>query len=97
MSYNDFERSREFRESISASVWSTTFLVAEYLWKTPEMEFSERVDIVPKKIRWQNIDFSQSYDVDKKRDNFFSDSLRIWLGFNQILTKSLRDQKAPKI
>ena len=25
------------------------FLVTEHLWKTPEMEFSERVDIVIKK------------------------------------------------
>ena len=25
------------------------FLVAEHLWKTPEMEFSDRVDIVKKK------------------------------------------------
>ena len=26
------------------------FLVTEHLWKTPEMEFSDRVDIVIKKI-----------------------------------------------
>ena len=43
VSYNDFERSREVRESISVYNF---FLVAEHLWKTPEMEFSDPVDIV---------------------------------------------------
>ena len=43
-----------------------------------------------KKIRRKNIDFSQSYDVDKKSDNFF-------VRFLKDLTKSLREQKAPKI
>ena len=60
------------------------FLVAEHLWKTPEMEFSDRTDIVPKKIPWKNINFSQSYDVDKKTNNF-SDHLRSDHDHGQIL------------
>ena len=41
------------------------FLVAEHLWKTPEMEFSDRVDIVLKKSRGKILNFRKIMMVEK--------------------------------
>ena len=48
-------REKKYEKVKSLFLWLTTlmvhnlFLVVEHLWKTPEMEFSDRVDIVLKK------------------------------------------------
>ena len=42
------------------------FLVTEHLWKTPEMEFSDRVDIVLKKSHRKILIFRKVTDFFKK-------------------------------
>ena len=49
------------------------FFVTEHLWKTPEMKFSDRVDIVLKKIHEKILIFRKVTDFFKK--GFFLDPL----------------------